>query len=590
MHLKDGTYNDQADGHGGPIKVAVTVQNGKIFQVKIIAQSETNGIADSPLAQLPPKIVQQQTYDVDAISGASMTSAGIKNAVKKALVQAGAGVTAHAEKSVKQEKAAATRQITTDVAIIGAGPSGLAAAVTAGEHGLKAVVFEKNANVGGTGSMGMGPLGIDTQIQKDNFNDISVEEAFAEHMNYTHYRVNGALVKKYFAKSAETIKWLQNMGVKFAGAFPYFKGANATWHIVQPEDGSTPGPAAASWMNKRMYHQAEKLGAKFYLKTPAIGLVKTGERLTGLVAQSGNQTYEVSAKFVLVATGGFASNKEMLHDELGLNLNEDFFDFEVPGITGDGLKMMWQAGAKKDKASETVETIFSLPHNIRYFHSDAGLRQPNLLINQNGERFMNEAEMGNTTYTGNALMLQPGHYAYCIMDGQMLDEYMETGVDIVNIVSPGNPFGGIPDEIKRAAAEHYEGIIAANTLAELAEKLAIPTGKLTQVVTDYNKMCAAHQDPQFFKPAKYLRAISGKGGYIVGKFYLAAYATLGGIRTDENMRVFGKHNQIIPGLYCSGQDANTIYGDSYNFTLPGNSMGFAINSGRMAVEAMAEQK
>ncbi|WP_277143109.1 MULTISPECIES: FAD-dependent oxidoreductase [unclassified Lactobacillus] len=584
--LRDGIYQAQDMGHGGPIAVAVSVQNNKIAAVKIISESETRGIADKPLKELPDKIVQEQTYAVDAVSGASMTSAGIKNAVKKALEQAGTvDTTAKSDNEDSQ-----THSLETDVVIVGAGPSGLAAAVTAGEQGLKAVVFEKNGNIGGTGSMGMGPLGIDTQIQKDNFNDLSVEEAFNEHMNYTHYRVNAALVKKYFAKSAETIEWLQKMGVKFAGAFPYFKGANATWHIVQPEDGSQPGPAAASWMNKRMYERAQELGAKFYLTTPVKQLIKTGDRVTGVVAQSGNQAYEVKAKYVLVATGGFASNKEMLRDELGLHLNEDFFDFEVPGITGDGLQMMWQIGAQKDRTSENIETIFSLPHNIRYFHSDAGLRQPNLLINQNGDRFMNEAQMGNTTYTGNALMLQPGHYAYCIMDRQMLEQYKKTGVDIVNIVSPGNPFGGIDDEIVRAEKEHYEGIIAAKTIEELAQKLGIPKHKLAVTIGDYNEMCAEHQDLQFFKPAKYLRQLTGKGGFIVGKFYLYAYATLGGIRTDENMRVFGKNDQVIPGLYCSGQDANTIYGDSYNFTLPGNSMGFAINSGRMAVEAMSQEQ
>ena len=121
----------------------------------------------------------------------------------------------------------------------------------------------------------------------------------------------------------------------------------------------------------------------------------------------------------------------MIKDNFGYNLWEDYFPFNVPGTTGDGLNMMWDAGAQKFGAN--IEMIYQLKDNMNWFLLDAVLRQPNLLINQNGDRFMNEGMMGNTTYTGNALALQPGHYGYCIMDGKILKNYKKNGTGLSSI-------------------------------------------------------------------------------------------------------------------------------------------------------------
>ena len=116
----------------------------------------------------------------------------------------------------------------------------------------------------------------------------------------------------------------------------------------------------------------------------------------------------------------------MIKENFGYDLWENYFPFNVPGTTGDGLNMMWDAGAQKFGAN--IEMIYQLKDNMNWFLLDAVLRQPNLLINQNGDRFMNEGMMGNTTYTGNALALQPGHYGYCIMDAKILKNYKKNGI------------------------------------------------------------------------------------------------------------------------------------------------------------------
>ena len=146
-----------------------------------------------------------------------------------------------------------------DVIVVAAGPAGLAAAITAGENDLKAIVFEKSNTTGGAANMGMGPLGIGTKYQKKAFCDITVDEALNKHMEYTHYRVDSDLVQTYFNKSADTIEWLEDMGVEFAGAFRYFRESEATWHIVKPENGVI-GPRAAGPMVRAMTEKAKELG------------------------------------------------------------------------------------------------------------------------------------------------------------------------------------------------------------------------------------------------------------------------------------------------------------------------------------------
>ena len=174
------------------------------------------------------------------------------------------------------------------------------------------------------------------------------------------------------------------------------------------------------------------------------------------------------------------------------------------------------------------------------------------------------------------------------MDDAILKYYKKNGPDIFDIVHPEEAFVAVDPEFERAVADGYDGYIEAESVEELAEKLGIDAEKLQDTLDEYNDMCDENFDSQCNKNPKFLHPITGKGKYRVGKFYIAAYGTIGGVRTNKYGEVMDANDQPIPGLYSAGSDCNTIYGDSYNFTLPGNTMGFAINSGRMAGEAIAD--
>ena len=158
----------------------------------------------------------------------------------------------------------------------------------------------------------------------------------------------------------------------------------------------------------------------------------------------------------------------------------------------------------------------------------------------------------------------------------------------MDIVHPADAFLAFDSQAALAVEQGYSAYIEAETIPELAEKLGIDEDKLRDTIEEYNAMCECGVDTKYHKPQKFLHPITGKGKYLVGKYYLAAYGTVGGVRINKYCEVLDKNHMPIEGLYSAGSDANTIYGDSYNFTLPGNSMGFAVNTGRMAGESVAD--
>lgn len=288
------------------------------------------------------------------------------------------------------------KELTTEIVVIAGGPAGLSAAVQAAEDGAQVIVLEKAATCGGAANMGMGPLGIGTKYQKNQMYDISVEKAFNMFMEYTHYMVDARLVKRYFAQSAETIEWLEDMGVEFEGAFRYFPKAEPTWHIVKTDQGI--GPRAASFMNRKLYERALELGVQVFTETPAKKILMEDGKVAGVLATNKDgEEVKINCKAAVVATGGAGANPEMIKQETGFDFGVNMFNFAIPGIMGDGMKMAWEAGAAKSQVriemAASVEGCDSLPQSVPNVFS-----QPNLLVNTHGKRFMNEDHMQNTTY------------------------------------------------------------------------------------------------------------------------------------------------------------------------------------------------
>lgn len=490
----------------------------------------------------------------------------------------------------------------TDVCVVAAGLSGLAASIAAAESGARVITLEKAANTGGAANMGMGPCAAGSPVQRASMIEVTPGELFRRHMFYTHYQVDPRLVRAYYFKSGDTIQWLMDMGVEFNSVRPAFRARERTrayadgeytWHVVQPEDGSEPGPRAATTMTKRMTERAQDLGVQFLFETPGKHLITDEDGyVCGVKAvDKDGEEVVVNCSSVIVATGGFGHNAKMIKDMLGFDWGKNLYSFAVPGMDGDGFNMCHEVGAGHTPV--TMEMMYQLPDNMNHFYVEGAFRQPCYWCDKSGERFMPEDDIFNTTFVGNAINHLPGKVGFSIFDSKMLKHWKKDGPDIVSHVHPKDLYQGFDEQFERDLDTYLDGegnhvIARADTLEELAEQIGIDPDGLLYNVEEYNAMCDEGWDELFEKDHTFMQPLE-EGPFYACRQYVGAYGTLGGVLINSRMEVMDDDYQVIPGLYCVGTDACTIYGDSYNYAIPGNTMGFCLNSGRIAGENAAAE-
>jgi fumarate reductase flavoprotein subunit len=472
------------------------------------------------------------------------------------------------------------KKLETDIIVVAAGAAGLAAAIAAAESGAKVVAFEKASTTGGTGNMGMGLLGVESRLQRLKMLGPTKDEAFKIFMDYTHWRVDARLVRAYMDKAATTIDWLENMGVEFMDPCAYFPGGWPTWHIVKPG-----GEGCASNMFRIMTERAKEMGVQILLRTPVERLIKQGDKIVGVVAEDrSGEPIEAYAKAVIIATGGFGDNPQWIKKYTGYEWGRDLQSFRIPGLVGDGIRMAWEVGAAPTEMR--MELIYLMPGELNPELAET-FRQPHLLVNLLGERFMDEEIMPNTAFTGNAISRQKDRTAFLIFDENIKRQMESVGFDFYHLVFPFTKVSNLDALMKEAFDSGYKDVFVAESLEELAAKTGIDPHGLKATVDEYNEYCERGFDPIFNKSHKLLRPIKTPRFY-AGKQLPGAYGSLGGIKINHKTEVLDKDWKKIPGLYAAGTDACSIYGDTYVFVLPGNTMGFAVNSGRIAGENAAE--
>ncbi len=486
-----------------------------------------------------------------------------------------------------------------DVVIIGAGASGIAAAVAAAEKDASVIVFEKGSTTGGAANMGMGFFAVGSKHQKAQMIDLTLDDAFAFFMEYTHWHADARLVRKYMAQSASTVEWIESLGVEFQGVYKYFEQSFPTWHVVKVPGTTKPTERSASVMFKALTDRAAELNVdlRFQHNVTKIHTDPETKRITGVSAlDEAGKPLEVECDTLIVAAGGFGNNPEMIKQMTGYTWGKDLYSFRIPGDDGDGINMMWDAGAVKSHVN--VELTYTTPGITDIFKTlSETMRQPNLMVNLEGQRIVNEEVMNNTTFTGNAITRQTDKIAFTIVTDEIIADYAKKGLDYItfhhNIKTVDKwdseiaayQSGGESETagLSELHGEDETGEVnfwVCDSLEEVCEITGVNLKNLKATIEEYNA-CEGKYDPMFNKHPKYMRAIKGK------KFYVAAhrpcgYGTLGGIKTNDMLQVLDASNKPVPGLYSAGFDACNIFGDSYCFLLPGNTMGWALNSGRMA--------
>ena len=476
------------------------------------------------------------------------------------------------------------KQLNTDIAIVGGGPGGLAAALAAAQLGVKSIIFDKRDHLGGVMMGGTGPFAAGTIQQRRMRINFTATDAFNFFMNFTHWQTDPGLVAAFVGKSADTIKWLESIGCEFENVVNYIQGGFHTWHENNMEKG---------FIADNIWKAAKELGVEAYVNTKVTKILKEDGKVCGILAvDNDGEEYEVSAKAVVVSTGGFGSNPDMVREftpyELGQNIVQG-----AKMTDGDGLKMMWEVGAKQDKDRMMMDAHVGMIDPALFGGAGPSndfdaFKQPNLLVNKAGKRIANEEVMNNGAYAINVVRQQDEIGAYMILTDEIVKLYMEDGYPYVLPLKP--PFQSAhadwPTRFEERCQE-VDGksvdVFVGDSLEEAAVKAGINVDALVKTVENYNAACDAGEDKELFKNPKYMNAIRGKKFYI-GRFRASAFCSLGGVVINGKSEVKDDNNCVIPGLYAAGNDANSICLDTYSFFTSGLTSSFALNMGRIAGE------
>jgi fumarate reductase flavoprotein subunit len=485
--------------------------------------------------------------------------------------------------------------IRADIIIAGAGLSGLAAALTAIEHGLTVTVLEKMKFIGGAGLFPEGSLGTGSGYQKKKGIETTVDDLFSRVMEFHHWRCNAQVIRELLNESGRTIDWLMENGVRIEGIktlFPPEKSLNV-WHIFK---------GGGARVVKILSDKIKKIGGTILTETPAkeLFLDDFGE-IKGIIAETKEgKRIEIKANAVILSTGGFASNRQMLKKYVpDVNLpgmaRLMYRGPEIDGRMGDGINMALRVNAQVSGMGtiagnspyldyEPAIMQFRGPDYLK--QTRCALIQPFLWVNKDGERFYNES-LGSIFSDVYNAMTSNGGIMWSVFDEKMKQSMIENGplIPFNAIIVPGNKMDALDEGIQKGIEAGFA--YRADSIYELAKKIHIRPEKLKATIDRINSYSDLKSDPEFNrKPEHLMKFDTACGPYYALKGIRAFFLTLGGVKVNREMQAIDTNDEPIPHLYITGQDMGGLYDSTYDLLAEGSASSFALSSGRLAVKAI----
>lgn len=605
--LTDGTYLSEQQGHNGPIKYEVTISDGKIEKIEVVKSYETVGVADKALfTDLPNEIIEKQAANVDAITGATISSLATMRAVEDVIAQAGGDV-----KDFKLEKAETTPEEiekTADIVIVGGGGAGLAAATAASESGASVIVLEKAGYLGGNTLVAGGIYNSpDEELQRkekmelghialweDAINEPAVSEEHKElqakiKSQLEEYKASGEnylldtkewfalqtwnggdkianldLVKSLANNAFDAMKWLEGMGWEYEDFITTGAGS------MYPRTHKSIKPLGVGMIEAYTDTLDTRDNVEIILNTEVTDLITDGDKVVGAKGtdKHGN-TYIVNANnYVILTTGGFGGNLEMVEEyntsgkwpELS-NRNST----NLPTINGDGIKLAIDVGASV-RDMEQIQLLFTCepktgqvnPGNFKPKGTEGYI-----FINQEGKRFVRED--GRRDEISLAMLAQTDELGYMVQSA-------DSGIDLETTTD----IGGVPikDNIETGLVFYGE------TLEEAAEKAGIPADALQATIDEYNQLVENNAERDELGRAVFTTKLENGPWYIVPRSP-AIHHTMGGLVIDEDCHVLNAQGEKIPGLLAAGEIVGGIHGGN---RLGGNAIVDTVVFGKRAGE------
>ena len=559
--LKAGTYQATAKGNNGDVTVAVTVTSSKIKKVEVVKHSETPGISDKAISELPKTIVEKQSVAVDTISGATHSSQAILDAVKNCLTQAGAADDAFAQKT--EMKKEADIDSSADVIIIGGGGAGLASAVSASQNGASVIIVEKMPALGGNTLVCGGIYNCpDPALQKPEGIDDSVDLFIKQTWEAGDKVANKELVTVLCSNAYDGLQWLKSLGVEFKDKITMGAGSlyQRTHTCIKPL-GSGIIDAYKDTLSKQS-------NVTIMLNTTAKEFIEQDGKIVGVTAQgqTGNTVTLHAKRAVILTTGGFAGNVELRQkyntsgkwSDLGPNVKTT----NTPGVTGDGIFMAEKVNANLIDMDQIQLLHMGNPKT----GAISGICEPlqtagTIFINQEGKRFVRED--GRRDDMCAAILKQTGSKMYVIESGDAIPDYKAAktldGSPLTQWIDSGDVFMG-------------------ETLDDLAKQINVPADALKATIESYNKSVDAKKDLDGLG-RQLLKTKFTKGPWYANPRVPSAHHTMGGVQIDTTCHVLDKSGKIIPGLFAAGEVTGGIHGAN---RVGGNAVVDTVVFGRIA--------
>lgn len=549
-----GTYTAEGMGKIGPVKVEVTFSADKIESVTVAEHTETAGLADPALTQIPAAIVEQQSLAVDVVAGATLTSDAIIAAVTECVTLAGGNVEALKVKTEAEEVVAGEKVVRqTPVVVVGAGGAGMAAAVKLGQMGVSCIVLEKMPTIGGnTIRCGAAYNAVDPELQGAQ----GIEDSIELHIQQTYDGGDQVgdleLIRVMCENALDSIHWLEDLGCEFQQTITTVIGA--TWPRTHYPLNSFGTDFIAP-----LEKAAKEMGQEIIVNMEATELVVEDGRVTGVLAvdTTTGTPYEFKAeKGVILASGGYGADIERCR-EANPNIPEDIRTSNQPGATGDGIDMAQAIGA----ATVGMEYVQMLPIAGNCVSTAI---ENQIFVNVEGNRFVRED--GRRDVMSNAVLEQPGKYMYMIGDNRVAEQSI-TGSNIQQLLDAGKIYCG-------------------DTLEELAEKIGVNAENLAATVAKFNENVATKTVDEFGREV-YDHGIEEGPFWASAKQVPLLHHTMGGVKIDTDARVMDTNGDPIPGLYAAGEVTGGVHGSN---RLGGNACADIFVFGRIAAESVAAGK
>ena len=513
------TTSGTGDGFSGKIKVDVVTNGEKIEDIKVVSNSETSHIISRAFPILKERILKAQSPIVDSVSGASYTSFGVKKAVAEALKANGKDFgRIRFNTKAPEQPVANLEAVNTDLVIIGGGPAGLAAAISAREAGLKNIILiEKLDILSGNGKYDMNFYDlINSEAQKANGINDSVEALIADNSNPldTPERIRAQAEGSFVLD-----KWLRSFGVNLN--YNYGKRG----HMAEAD------AYAGAHIQDGMEKKVKELGIDVRTGTKGLNLIMKDGKVVGVKVQNKNNFYDINAKAVILATGGFSANKELLKKYVPGS--EVFQTSNQLGATGDFIPVF----EKNNIKTANLEVLNIFPFIIRQTRDLTGGGDGFILVNKEGKRFTSESITYATRFsTAQKILAQPDSAAFYIYDQKLYDSSYR---------------------LQKHTAQGLH--TKANTLDELADKLGIDKDNLKATVKEFNMAVRGEiKDPFREKPTK--KEFMSEGPYYGVQVESAVHMTRGGVVADEKTQVYYENGNVVKGLYAAGEVANSNSG------------------------------